>query len=179
MSELARISLPTWREDAIARVVGMYDAEDADGEPIVKVKRTATDIERFGALIELLDELYPEASMLVRSSKASPKTRLTVVLGRLDEISLEGRRFAEIKPGQYDWTDADDLEKTLRESVRQAKAKPTGENKQAPRVDDEYVRQVVKQTAPKPTAKARQAKPRTTTAAAKPKPITRKRTTAK
>jgi hypothetical protein len=181
--QLARISLPSWREDAVSRCIAMYDVEDADGA-LVKVKRGASDQERYAAVLELLEETYSEAAALLHSSKAAAKTKLAVAIGRLNEVSLDGREFAATSPTTYDWRPTSDvLEEQLRESVKQAKAKPRGENKQAPKVDDEYVKKVVKQTAPKPPAKTRQAKSRTTKAPAKPAPKTRttsrKRTTTK
>jgi hypothetical protein len=109
MNELPRIGLPTWREEAISRLVNVYDdPETADGQPIIKLKRGAGDSVRLNALLDLLSELYPEAAGLVRSSKASPKNRLTAVLGRLNEISLEGREFVAINATSYDWRDVDD-----------------------------------------------------------------------
>jgi hypothetical protein len=160
MTELPRIGLPTWREEAISRVVAIYDdPEMADGDPIVRVKRGAGDTERLNALLDLLSELYPEAAGLVRSSKASPKNRLTAVLGRLNEISLEGRQFVATSSTTYDWTDAeDDLEEKLQESVKQVKAKPKPNPRAKGPASDEAIRAVVKATEkpedkPKPTRK--------------------------
>ena len=166
--QLPKIGLPTWREDAIYRVVGMYDDMGESDEALVKVKRNATDIERFSALIELLDEVYPEAASLVRSSKASPKTRLEVVIGRLNEVSLEGREFAAINATTYDWRDVEAPAKhAAANGGRKTTAKTRGERTQAPKVDDEFVKRVVKETAPKTQAKIKTTtrKPASTTAA--------------
>jgi hypothetical protein len=147
MSDLPTIGLATWRADAISRVVSVYDDPDmADGEAMIKVKRGAGDIERFNALIELCDELYPEAAALIRSSKASPKNRLALVLGRLAEVCQEGRTFKATSATTYDFVDAeDDLEEKLQESVKRVKAKPKAP---AP-ASDEAIRAVVKATDPK------------------------------
>jgi hypothetical protein len=171
MNELPRIGLPSWREDAITRVISMYDAEDVDGEPLVKVKRTATDAERYSELLELLSEVFPEAAGLVRSSKAAPKSKLSIIMARLNEYSLDGREFAAISSTAYDWRDKqDDLEEQLQESVKQAKARTS------PKVDDDFVKKVVKDTEPKSPAKA---STRQTKASAKPKPRTTTRARSK
>jgi hypothetical protein len=169
MTELPAIGIPTWRQDAISRLVNVYDDPDmANGDPIIKLKRGAGDVEHLNALLDLLSELYPEAAALVRSSKATPKNRLTAVLGRLNEISAEGREFVALNATSYDWRDKaedDDLEEKLQKSVKRVKAKPKAP---AP-ASDEAIRAVVKATEKpedKPKTQTRKAPARTTTKAA-------------
>jgi|SRR5215211_4676283 hypothetical protein len=152
MNGLEPIGLPTWRQDAIARVIGVYDSEDVNNEPLIRVKRNATDVERYNELLELLSEVFPEAAGLVRSSKAAPKTKLSIIMARLNEVSLDGREFAAISSTAYDWRDRqDDLEEKLQQSVKRAR-KPANSKAKGP-ASDEAIKAVVKATEPKPATR--------------------------
>jgi hypothetical protein len=175
--QLAKIGLPTWREDAIHSVVSMYDDDGETGEALVKVKRNATDSERYNELVELLSEIYPEAAALVRSSKASPKTKVSICIGRLTEVSREGREFAAITATTYDFRDVEAPEK-------QAPSNGGRRTKRPGPASDEAIREVVKREtakdkpAPKPTTRKPAAKTQAkrTPATTKPKTTTRTRT---
>ena len=99
--------LPAWRKAAIRRCVETYDGnrfdpENTDG--IVIVDYRASETERAAALLELLEEIFPEAAHRIRArGKVAAKVVTAVCMVRLNEIALQGRQFVPISNKAYAW----------------------------------------------------------------------------
>ncbi len=101
------IQLAAWRRAAIRRTVEVYDGhwqdpENTDG--VVVVKSGASDVDRAAALLQLVEEVFPEAAERIRArSKVAAKVVIAVVMVRLSEIALRDREFLAISRTEYAW----------------------------------------------------------------------------
>ncbi|HEX8863748.1 MAG TPA: hypothetical protein VGC06_32535 [Actinomycetes bacterium] len=106
-TQIDPIGLPAWRRAAIRRCVEIYDGHAMDPETIdgiVVVDHRASEADRAAALLELVEEIYPEAAARIRSHrKVGAKVLSTVCMVRLSEIALPGREFVPISNKEYAW----------------------------------------------------------------------------
>lgn len=162
-TQIDPIDLPAWRKAAIRRCVEIYDGHSLDPENndgVVVVDYRASEADRAAALLELVEEIYPEAAARIRSHrKVGAKILTTVCLVRLSEIALPGREFVPISNKEYAWRPkaldkANNKSQSNKAPARQQQA-PKGNGRAKPQASQGSKAK----TAQKSTAKAPQKAP--------------------